>query len=473
MNITEIYVDGFRNIKETRLKFVEPIIVLLAPNNFGKSNLLLAIQNGFDLISLQATYAVKYIMNSQNYANCDVGSDLANYTFGVKFTKVNAPDVIYHYQFSLGYSLIDNEGLIHSHGITDEFLTSTKEGENTRYLFKRLKFEDTNCKNEDKVRLFNDVYLTIPGDKKSGNQNYDSFYYLALHKLGGMAIFDNYMNQKDELSTNDHVNDDTRDILEEIATVLTSLTRESIGDIICDEKSDFATPRGLSFNVECMKKRDDENRRKYNINPNSSKLKKTRVYDYFTHKFKELFNDYVVNLHEIGDGQYALNFDLHHNGKKVRSEKINSLSFGTRRVFKLLSQIVANGTPLISLEEIEIGLHPELYGKLVMTLFSVLDNDKYFDETSDERHHEPRLIISSHAPGIVNALGHHLDSIYIAVPNIDNPDDESARFAKLNQRGKQELRDDKYLNYFGSGDIIFGLFSAKILTKEVLEFLEL
>ena len=49
MRITEVYVDGFKNIVDTRIKFND-VTCLISPNNFGKSNLLKAIMNGFAFI---------------------------------------------------------------------------------------------------------------------------------------------------------------------------------------------------------------------------------------------------------------------------------------------------------------------------------------------------------------------------------------------------------------------------------------
>ena len=126
MRITEIFIDGFRNIRNTRLEFKESIIVLLAPNNYGKSNLLLAIQNGFDLIAKQGTQVVKYIMDSVNYANWNKDHRSDRFTFGVKFIKATKQEKqeVFHYQYSLKYVCDDSDGITKfvAEGITEEFL---------------------------------------------------------------------------------------------------------------------------------------------------------------------------------------------------------------------------------------------------------------------------------------------------------------------------------------------------------------
>ena len=49
MRIAEVYVDGFKNIVDTRIK-LNDVTCIISPNNFGKSNLLKAIMNGFAFI---------------------------------------------------------------------------------------------------------------------------------------------------------------------------------------------------------------------------------------------------------------------------------------------------------------------------------------------------------------------------------------------------------------------------------------
>jgi len=86
MKIKKITIDGFRNIKNTILDFDEnPIIVLLAPNNRGKTNLLEGIQSAFELISKQGVQVADYIENANNYANWNETE--GTFAFEVEFLK--------------------------------------------------------------------------------------------------------------------------------------------------------------------------------------------------------------------------------------------------------------------------------------------------------------------------------------------------------------------------------------------------
>ena len=49
MNLKKVYIDGFKNINEVEVE-LDKITALLSPNNFGKSNLLRAIDFGFEFM---------------------------------------------------------------------------------------------------------------------------------------------------------------------------------------------------------------------------------------------------------------------------------------------------------------------------------------------------------------------------------------------------------------------------------------
>jgi hypothetical protein len=448
-----LYVDGFRNIKETTLDFNEAIIVLLAPNNYGKSNLLLAIQNGFDLIAKQGTQVLKYIKDSDNYANYNIKNGTKRFSFGVEFTKSQTPNTLYRYQFALEYEMSEKCGkkISKSCGVSKEYLWR-KTDNDVIYLFKREMNKDgsdiTIVGGECSERTVTFIHDNI--EKHS--------YFLGIHKLGNMAIFD------------DFDDDCVKSILKEISSVLRSLTYENTGNIIADEGSDYRSVGELSRDVIKMQKNDEHIKK--SLNKNKCKGYRGEV-GFFKDIFKKLFPYYSgddgVELYPIGNtGVYQLSFkDI----RKTKPETIKTLSFGTRRVFKLLSQIIANDTPLISIEEIEIGLHPELYEDVIKYLFDILDNNLYESYAYRQMNHNKRLIISSHAPGIVNGLENYMDSIYVAVPGTSN--DGITQFAKLNEKGKQKIKDAISKIRSRTGDYVFQRFTEEGLQDENKELLDI
>jgi predicted oxidoreductase len=92
---------------------------------------------------------------------------------------------------------------------------------------------------------------------------------------------------------------------------------------------------------------------------------------------------------------------------------------------------------------------------------------------------EPRLIISTHTPGIVNAfyqpeLGvDHLDSIYLANPDPELTRNGIAQFARLSEKGKDKVKFALNTTSSETGDILFPLFAEKLLQKDNMELLVL
>jgi recombinational DNA repair ATPase RecF len=52
IDLRRVYVDGFKNIRKTTLSLDNPITILLAPNSYGKTNMLDAIRYAANLIGM-------------------------------------------------------------------------------------------------------------------------------------------------------------------------------------------------------------------------------------------------------------------------------------------------------------------------------------------------------------------------------------------------------------------------------------
>jgi len=447
MKITEIRIDGFKNIRDTCLNFSdEPIIILLAPNNYGKTNLINGIQEGFSLIRKQGTEVVDYIRNRSYIDKFITDNNIPNFTFEVKFFKRSTKHCIdtrmYHYKLVIDGNLTNQNDPKSAKGVIEESLsyilfeqgkTDTAElvsvGSSVT-LFER-DVEDPSIAN-----LLGGVKADIKHssyDKDDSEEDeeklYPSEWYLFLHKLGNMAL----VGEKNE--------NELIYVLKEIAGVLTSLTRENIGMIIADEGSEYRIPIKLANDVKHL---EEDNKAEYN---------------HFVNSFCKMFGKQYKN---ISLQPLADKFHILFEGEN-KKEDSTTLSYGTRRVFKLLSQVYANKTPLVCLEEIEVGLHPLLYRDIIDAFFQSVD-EKCYDQRNvntsqnKKRKNEPRLIISSHAPGIINRLDNRLNSVYIGIPSYSNKN-ALARFKQLNSKGKKEVIDliYKYNGSIGAGDIIFDL----------------
>jgi len=467
MKITEIYLDGFKNIRDTCLDFSkDPIIVLLAPNNFGKSNLLLGIQESFNFIRSQGTAVVDYI-RSISYVDKFLPEEHKRpFIFGVKFYK-RKKNRLYHYTFTIDGKKVkinehDKDGS--AFGIRHELLeyididknpdaklTEPNKLPGGEILFSRsLKFNERNdiyAKNlaiatigslEKKVNILHSTKSHVDDD--GGEKPYPASYCLFLHKLGNTVCKGEKEKTTDKWSTT----------LKEISGVLTSLTRENIGSIISGEGSVYNAPSNLAIDAQKLEAEEKEQRTKTSAIEGEYTFFKTRFLKIF-----DTFNDFTFP--DIGSEKYEISFTR----KIGKPENISTLSYGTRRAFKLLSQICLNQTPLVSIEEIETGLHPALYREVLNVFFDCLDEKNYnirnnYDSQKVERRpewlrkNEPRLIISSHAPGVVDVFVGRYKAVYIG-----RIKDGGVTFRFLNNAGVNdacEFIDD------GRGNLGFGAF---------------
>jgi hypothetical protein len=443
------------------------------------------IQSGLELISKQGTQVVKYIENTENYASWSI-KEKGEFIFEVDFER-GARDykgIVYTYGYSLGY-YTDGNGNIETEGILEEWL---KKG--SQDLFIRERRESTGKKSpedkplEDIVKLKNHEDLekctvcTIPHIvRMEGKDPYWSSRYLGLHKIGGMPI---EINQNKESVFDDK----TIELIKEIAGVLTSLTREDIGKIIMreDKSSDFGKNINdldeLVADAGRMNQTDNEAKDKDGnlIDRKKYPVEKYGEWAFLKEEFQNLFPYYGkkdgyngdISITELSNsGRFQVFFEDNRRekiNKQICPEIATSLSFGTRRVFKMLSQVISNKTPLFSVEGIENGLHPELYSTLVKSLLKVVNEKEYTERTRTERLHEPRMIISSHAPWIVNLMEGLLKNLYIGV-EIDG----TAVFVKLTDERFKKIQKEiqESDGAYGLGDLIFSrLYSRGVTIRE-------
>jgi hypothetical protein len=111
------------------------------------------------------------------------------------------------------------------------------------------------------------------------------------------------------------------------------------------------------------------------------------------------------------------------------TERISCMSFGTKLVFYLLYKLCLNKLPLVSIEELENGLHPTLFWSVINA----------FRKLMKDSNTEKKLIITTHNPAIVNRFENALDAIYIGLPSKKKAG--QAKFSQLSDIGIQEIRE--------------------------------
>ena len=455
MKITKVYLDGYKNVIDTHLDFgTEPIIILLAPNNYGKSNLLKGIRDGFKFLRKNGTVAVKYVQ-SKSYVNYNNKNGHQRFTFEVEFEKRRNADKHYRYKFVLDPTETDHStkylekypNFNYSYykkdvaGIVEEELVLI-EGSNKKILFERDKSDPNIAYLGEAGKDSSYVINSADTDVKGG---YPHTFYLFLHRFGNMALSKNTDDKERNI------------VLDEIHGVLTSLTRESIGVVLADEDDEFRAP---SLLIQDVRKMHDAE------------------YDFLLGRFIRMFPQYEsVRFEPLGNsGQLQC---LLKRKSDNREETTTTLSYGTRRVLKLLSQVFANTVPLISVEELESGLHPALYRGVLNSFLDCLDIDAYNKRNKsippeEHRRNDPKVIISSHAPGMINEFDDHLGAVYIG--RASKGQLGLAQFSRLNSDGIKGVEDmrHEFKGILGVGDILFQLFFdeyAKLkIEEEWLDF---
>jgi AAA15 family ATPase/GTPase len=449
VKIIAIRINGFKNVRDTHLDFSDnPIIVLLAPNNYGKTNLLQGIQEGFGLIRKQGTEVVDYIRNRSYVDKFPSSKDVLPFTFEVEFLKRTTEEWSderqYHYKVVIDGNITNPDDSKSAKGITTEFLKySVLHRDEESKVIKSSPITLFERDHEDSSvakfpclhgnRRADIKHSSLDKDDKGNEDNrlYPAEWYLFLHKLGNMAIINGNEKNDTELTV----------VLKEIAGVLTSLTRENIGMIIADEDSDYRSPVKLAREAQSLK------------------LENETEYRHFEESFCNMFPQYKkFSLLQVSSERFELLFEGQHT-----HEDAMTLSYGTRRAFKLLSQICANKTPLVCLEELETGLHPSLYRNVLDAFLKSVDEKLYnrrnaSTHSNKKRKNEPMLIISSHAPTLVNRLDNDLNAVYIGLQSLC--ENSLASFKHLNEKGKKEIIKmiKKNKGALGAGDIIFQLF---------------
>ena len=410
MKIQAVLIDGFKNLSNIKIGF-DNITALVALNNFGKSNVLAAID--FGLTFIKATTEDKaYMMANSNLI------PINTYTFGKNFkfemeilTELNGIEyrVLYGYEFSWK---CDNNMIPH---IVSEYLKIRPENKGQKYtqlinrddqkaLYKSS--ETGRCSSKINVEL-----IELVANKLCA---YDGIFYAKIIKnMNGMRFYmENILVAKSFYQPD-------------------PIIRKGLEDMAVDVEN---LPRVI---YQLQEK-----------NPNKFAL------------LKEVYKELFPNVEDIIVKQYK--FDNEDNQKlpddvpfiianaihvlfvkdKNLMQPINfaMMSDGAKRVFMILSRIVlANegNVSLIAIEEPENSVHPSLFQAYIQIINQLLDNCK--------------IIITSHSPYIVS----YLEPSWIHVGINTQPG--IAKFYALKKAGQRLLQQDADDFKMSIGDYLFSL----------------
>lgn len=431
MKLLSLTVGGFKNLSQTTIE-LGGITAFVSPNNYGKSNLLDAIDFGIDFIN----ESPKDRNSMMGYVPAiPLVPELSNehYHFEVEFEDEELGEYRFvKYGFSFAWIRDDGTGQT----ITDETLqiSSQNNGRWTNYLKRK---EGKYRKGHD-TRSFRSISL-------DGNQ-------LAIDVLTAIEDIE--------------INPAIKKIKKLGFSLCTSLDAslrfrptpiEAISDGSMNNLADFDDsdiPRAMYRLKANHKDRYDEllsalftlfpEFQEISVNP--YELKKEE-HDALEKSLHDAEGDDKIPF-RIRDELYRITIRSSNLNQPVN---VNMMSTGTKRIIWLLTNVVmasVHNAPCLGVEEIETSIHP----KMLQQLLEILDEN--IDETA--------LLVTSHSPFLIQYL--QPSQIYLGVPN----DNGVAKFKRIRKDALDEIESLAYDRGLGFGTYLFELMSSDGEDAEIL-----
>lgn len=371
MILNKISISGILNIGSIQMSF-DDLSALIAPNNYGKSNVFRAIVFGIGF--MEVPYKRKLSM-MRNRSYIPINSSLENVPFSFEiegeFTDSDNKSwsFIYGYSFEWAKTLKNDSGA----RIVGEYLRMKADDD--------IKLRSYISRNESNSALF----LASPTGRCSKQlhvdenvlalnklANFDDLFYIrAIRELNSIDVREiNTLNNPDSffnmIAPDDDVNELSLDYPREskIGFYLNSLKEldgnkyELLKDVIT----------GLLPNIEDFEPVQINLRKDFDQEEDSDKDLPFRLPEVF----------YDVRVKERYNNQYTT---------------INRISSGSKRIFFILTYIVAaeiNKIPLILLEELENSVHPKLLQNLLTAIVQLANDTK--------------ILITIHSPYLIKYL---------------------------------------------------------------------
>lgn len=421
MKIQSIFIDGYKNLSNVRIK-LDDITALVALNNFGKSNVLSAIEFGLEFI--KASKQIKSIMTKdmRNIPN-NKNFYAKNFSFEIQVkTKLNKRqcEVIYGYEFEW-----ENEDRADKN-IVSEYL-KIKSDINKKYT--QLLKRDGNVayyKSSETGRCSTSIQIEKKELLINKISAFDALYYIdVIKKINNIKIYmENTLDARDCYRPNPII---IKGLEEEM------ISESNLPKIIYKLKETYEEKFDLLVDVfkSLFNSVDELIVDKVDISGNKNDVPEDAPF---------IFSDSIYLL-RVKDKNLLTNVDF------------STMSDGAKRVFMILTKIIVSSISdisLIAIEEPENCVHPTLFNSYIKIIHQLLDDCK--------------VIITSHSPYVVSYL--KPSWIHIGV-NQDNGLAEFFTFKKTAQKQIEKEADSFDMNM---GDYIFSLLSDK--DDAILEYLE-
>ena len=440
MKIKSISVGGFKNLKRSTMH-LENITAVISPNNYGKSNLLEAIDFGVDFLSSNSKdrkTMMKWIRGIP--INKTIEND--EFFFEVELEDKSLGDYRFiRYGYKFRWFRDDGSG----QRITDEWI-EIRPNESVRYT----------------------AFLKRAEGKYRKEKGTNSFRKINLED-GQLAI--------DVLAAVDDI------AIQPVIKTIAKIDYHICSSLDLGDRFQPAPIEYVDHDDDCIAFDDnDVPRALFQLKqqyPDKYQLFLEAVYSLFPEFTDVSIQSYTLNVENskvnviISEGKGGpVPTTLEEAQKdipfKIRDElyrviitnknlnqpiNISMMSTGTKRIFWLLANVFiasAKGTSIVGVEELETSIHPRLLKGLLEVLDEVLDNTS--------------LIISSHSPFLVQYI--KAERIYVGMPNTEG----TAEFRKTKSSRINSLIKTARDNGMAVGEYLFELMAGDQDSFETLSF---
>ena len=439
MRIKSITIGGYKNIKETTIE-LNGITAIVSLNNYGKSNLLEAIDFGTDYLSANSKERTSMMRWTRGIPiNKHIDND--EYIFSVEFASPELKEYQFvRYGFKFKWYRDDGTG----ERITDEWIEA-RPSESVRYT-SYLKRKAGKYRKEKNTLAFRNINL-------SDNQ-------LAIDVLSAIDDIEIHPIISSIKSLDYHICS-SLDLRDRFSSVpIEYISHKEDDSIDFDDKD---VPRAL---FQLQEKYPD----KFNMFLDSvytlfPEFENVAVLPYELRK--DAANIQIITSDSSGnvtsnEASDNIPFRIRDELYKViiTSSDLNQpidmmmMSTGTKRIIWLLANIYiasSNNMCLVGVEELETSIHP----RLMKSLLEIL-NDALSNSTS--------MIVSSHSPYLVQYL--KPEKIYVGVPT----DDGTAVFRKVRTNRVKHLIASARNVDLSVGEYLFDLMSGDSDAIDTLSF---
>ena len=419
MRVTAVTVGGFRNIAKTRFE-LGGILGLVSPNNYGKSNVLAALDFGVSFLNASPRERQR-LMGYLGGMPLNPKLESDDFTFEVEFDDESLGEYRYvRYGYSFTWVRDDGTG----RRVSDEWLyANSKPG-----------------------GLWSSYIMRQKGKYRASHSTRSQ---RTMHLDADQLAID-VLTAVDDIDINPVIRR-VRGLRLDVAGLIEAESRYAASPLEFDTDDDGVTfdSEDVAKQLFCLRER----------HPEGYEAFEEAVYTLFPefeafsvdpYEVKDEWKERYAGLVEAGEGS-ELPFHLRDELYRitVKSAHLNQpvdisrMSAGTKRTVWLLANTItasALGDQILGIEEVETSIHPRMAGDLLDLL-----NEGLGDTC---------MIVTSHSPYLVQYL--KPERVYVGAPS----DDGVARFRRI--------RADRVANFMlsaadrgmGFGEYLYGLMSA-------------